>query len=912
MTTKYHSLILLVATILSALPIPAEPVVQYPSAPYNDGKLDPKPLGRPLSEAVRKDVLKVEYPTRKPGHEVGKHLHRDESGYTVYTGKLKPVIEKLSVEKPPSAVPEPTRIPAWMDCDISVKVLVSQYGYNPEHPKIVNYKGVADKFEIKRASDDKVIHAGALRPVVGDFGDFHEGDFTELRTTGDYYIQIGNDRSPGTFTIAPNRWDNLQKYSAWYYFGVRRIGEDNVMGNLGDFLLAGWEHARIQTPGGRQHKYIGRAWGDGNDGRIYPSASLVVAQYCALKESNPSWDRNDWIYSQVRWGLDGALSFLEKDGLLRLMLGAYPEYQCDTFDNIFFNGDEKPVGDCFDVKHTVNEYSPTENHEIVYSSLLIGPAYAVSQFRDKDPEFFGRVESLVRTGYEQIRSRYNPYPQKYSLGAWIWLNLCLWKMTGEEVYRDRAVSEADRLMELQQTAAVGDATGKASGWFHKDTQSTRNPWGEKPEQEVMVTPWTYQALIKLIEYQPAHPKAAAWKRAVGSYARDYLLAVSRRNAFGHTPMKIEAAPSSGLKRQSGELGYQYFAQIGRQFHQIGNAAFMMQVGKLMNDPELVDAAWQQVFWFAGNNPSGFALIHGFGNNIPSQQHYEKTLGRSFPGGVNNGAVGDESDNPDPSKYNEYYTYGNLNVLWLSTAIGGSRFEKPMEIWPREITETPHTAHPEKHPLESFPVRMKGGFTYPFTAVVRDDPDNAVQWLVDGIPGGKPAKGTINANGSYAAPFVNAVTKVTITAVSAKDRSVRDQTEVTVMPVPRAVGNLKCAVTGGKVELSWDPVPDNLTGYSIWRRLPVRDGKVGTIFEMVGATGAGETSYGYPNKTIRYYDDDGPAAGTEFLVKAYHMRIDSDFKRDKRGADSWTDAEVAGPNWVYGFGPPSAVVKVPGN
>jgi hypothetical protein len=802
--------------------------------------------------------------------------------------------------------------PPWMDADLGVKVLVSQYGFNPEHPKLVHYKGEADQFLVKKSEDGTTVHTGRLTAVEGDFGRFMQGDFSDFRTPGDYYIQIGSDRSPGSFTIAPNLWDNLQKCSAWYFFGVRRMGEDNVMGNLGDFRLVNWEHGRMRSKDGDRYKYIGRAWADGDDGRIYPSCSLVVAQYCELKETNPFWDKGDWIYSQVRWGLDGALSFLEKDGLLRFMQNAWSDHQHTTYDNLFHSGDERLIGDCFNPGYTGNEYSATENHEVVYSSLLIGPAYAVCLFRDRDPEFFGRVERLVKAGYDNIHARYNPYPQKYSLASWVWLNLLMWKMTGEDVYRDRAVAEADRLMALQQKTPAGDASVKASGWFRKDMNSTRNPWGEKPEQEVMVTPWLYQVFFKLLEYLPEHEKAGEWRRAVNSYAKDYLLTISRLNPFGFTPMKAEASAQSELKRRRGDLGYQYFAQIGRHFHQLGNAAFMLQAGKLLNDKELVDAAWRQLFWFAGDNPSGVALMFGFGKNVYSQQgSIRPALGRAIPSGVSNGATGDGDDNPKHDHYNEYYTYANLQALWLSTVIGASRFENAIELWPKEITESPHTAKPDKHPLFSFPVRMKGGFTYNFMAVVRDDPANAVQWLVDGIEGGNAEKGTVTARGTYTAPYVTSEITVTITAVSRKDTSIRDQTAVTIMPVPRKVKNLRCRMVEGKAELSWDAVEGNAVGYTIWRRLPSAPGRTGTIFEMVGSTELGKTSYTYPNEKIRYYDDDLPLAGTEFMVKAYNMKVDRSFQYgvDKTGWAAWLNTQEHSPDKIYGFGPPSEIVSV---
>ncbi len=51
----------------------AKPVLVYPYAPYNEGKLDPQLTGWPLTDAEKAWVNKGEY-FRKPGHEVQKHL----------------------------------------------------------------------------------------------------------------------------------------------------------------------------------------------------------------------------------------------------------------------------------------------------------------------------------------------------------------------------------------------------------------------------------------------------------------------------------------------------------------------------------------------------------------------------------------------------------------------------------------------------------------------------------------------------------------------------------------------------------------------------------------------------------------------------------------------------------------------
>jgi lysophospholipase L1-like esterase len=47
--------------------------LEYPYAPYNAGKMDPQLTGWPLTDAEKAWVAKSEY-TRKPGHEVQRHL----------------------------------------------------------------------------------------------------------------------------------------------------------------------------------------------------------------------------------------------------------------------------------------------------------------------------------------------------------------------------------------------------------------------------------------------------------------------------------------------------------------------------------------------------------------------------------------------------------------------------------------------------------------------------------------------------------------------------------------------------------------------------------------------------------------------------------------------------------------------
>jgi hypothetical protein len=347
----------------------------------------------------------------------------------------------------------------------------------------------------------------------------------------------------------------------------------------------------------------------------------------------------------------------------------------------------------------------------------------------------------------------------------------------------------------------------------------------------MITPWIYQGLFQLIAANPGHARASAWRAAVGSYARDYLLALCRLDPFGFTPMKVmilESGQKNPLRQRRGNLAWaNYSGRMGRQFHQIGNAAFLVQAGRLLQDDELVAAGWRQLFWFSGHNPQGLASINGFGTNLTSGQYFSDTLGRRFPGGTVNGALGNAQDQPWFWAFNEYYTYANLNVLWFATVACGTQFSEPLALWPQEIQESPHTADPEHHPLASFPVRLKGGAAHRFTGLVPGDPERPIAWSVDGVPGGSATVGTIASDGTYTAPRVAAPRQVRIEASAGPDPARRAATAVTIMPVPGAVPGLRLTVTGNQVELAWDRAEGLVSGYTIWKRLSVGYDAVGT-------------------------------------------------------------------------------------
>jgi hypothetical protein len=205
---------------------------------------------------------------------------------------------------------------------------------------------------------------------------------------------------------------------------------------------------------------------------------------------------------------------------------------------------------------------------------------------------------------------------------------------------------------------------------------------------------------------------------------------------------------------------------------------------------------------------------------------------------------------------------------MATEIVGKTQQAPIELWPRQTQEAPHSKKPDSHYRYSFPVRFKGGFAYRFEATVRDDESHQVSWLVNGVEGGSAASGLISKDGVFQAPFVLEEQTVVISAQSVIYPHYVESTPAAIMPVPKQVEGLRLERTPEGVLLNWEPLACNTTGYTVWRRLPAGKTEVGTIFERIGVVHEAEGS-------SFLYREPVPA-GTEFLVRGYHRSDDKNY------------------------------------
>ncbi|MFO8001928.1 MAG: glycoside hydrolase family 9 protein, partial [Marinilabilia sp.] len=97
-------------------------------------------------------------------------------------------------------------------------IRINQLGYLPNTPKVAVFIGDTsvdfDTFEVMRATDDEVVHSGAVRDEDGSVWGMAEAfrlDFSKFQDEGRYYIQAGEHRSP-EFRIGADVYDGTADF----------------------------------------------------------------------------------------------------------------------------------------------------------------------------------------------------------------------------------------------------------------------------------------------------------------------------------------------------------------------------------------------------------------------------------------------------------------------------------------------------------------------------------------------------------------------------------------------------------------------------------------------------------------------------------------------------------------------------
>lgn len=214
----------------------------------------------------------------------------------------------------------------------SLAIKLDQVGYLPSSPKIALVTTPAQTFLVKRASDGTIVLKGKLGPPASDpdTGDrVQAADFSRLRETGTYYLEVPGVGRSWEFSIRPDVFSRAY-YLAMRAFYGQRCGTAVDLGQE----FPGYTHAACHLEArynpssgkeGERKNYGG--WHDAGDyGRYLPNSGIATGALLWTWEMfgphvkniglniPESGNGTPDILNEARWNLQWMLQMQDDDG----------------------------------------------------------------------------------------------------------------------------------------------------------------------------------------------------------------------------------------------------------------------------------------------------------------------------------------------------------------------------------------------------------------------------------------------------------------------------------------------------------------------------------------------------------------------------------------------------------------------
>jgi endoglucanase len=334
----------------------------------------------------------------------------------------------------------------------SASIKLDQVGYPTDAPKIAVVSAPAETFQVKRSIDNVVMLEGNLGARVTDANSGDQvqvADFSALRTSGTYYLEVPGVGRSWTFSVGP------EVFSRAYYLAMRAFYGQRcgTAVNLGP-EFPGYTHAACHLEGsfhpssgkqGRRDNVGG--WHDAGDyGRYMVNSGIATGTLLWAYELFGSKLRNiklnipesgngtPDLLNEVRWNLRWMLDMQDDDG------GAWHKQASERFcDFVMPEDDHLP-------SEVIGTGKPPYKSTCATADLAAVATIAARVYQPFDKDFAARNLRAARAAwawterYPDVTFRNPPgistgeYGDSDCADERLWAAAELWRTTGEAQY----------------------------------------------------------------------------------------------------------------------------------------------------------------------------------------------------------------------------------------------------------------------------------------------------------------------------------------------------------------------------------------------------------------------------------------------------------------------------------------------
>ncbi len=502
---------------------------------------------------------------------------------------------------------------------------------------------------------------------------FVQLDFSSFNTPGYYTLKAG-DRTTKPFPIGNDAF----LATAWHtlnFFYAERCGYDQP-GIHGPCHL----DAVCVHPDGRKLNVSG-GWHDAADvtqgvGNTSRGGMAMLELARTVKDKQPELYKR--LLEEARWGLDWTLQTRFGDGYRDggLIMGIWSDNITGTKDDMSGKATNNPADNFIAAAFCANAAPFYYGSDSIFSDLCRKAAIEDFDFADE------KLNAAITE-----KNEVDLHAQA-TVSA-----MCLYRLTKDKKYLDRAVQYARVVMAGQQLTRRTDWSIPLHGFFYESGKKTRIlEYFHRTDEQLMV-----EGLAMLLTDEPANADAPRWRTACQAYG-DYLKDIAKTiPPYGILPAavyELNNADFSGIYHEGDKsVGMpsmeEYNAQVKngihlggnfylrrfpvayqfRGFHAVlmGKAKAALILADLLDDKKLRAIGTRQLEYIVGFNPFASSTIYGDGYNyLPLYGGYAGDVVGAVPVGIETFENDDEPYMPMQvnATYKEIWTFSTASVLWI--------------------------------------------------------------------------------------------------------------------------------------------------------------------------------------------------------------------------------------------------------
>ena len=354
----------------------------------------------------------------------------------------------------------------------SASIKLDQVGYPTDAVKIALVSAPAQTFQVKRRTDNVVMLEGNLSARVTDANSGDQvqvADFSALRTSGTYYLEVPGVGRSWTFSVGPEIFSRVYYLAMRAFYGQRCGTAVNLGPEFPEYThapchLEGSFHPSSGKQGRRDN--VG-GWHDAGDyGRYMVNSGIATgtllwafemfgSKLKNIKLNIPeSGNGTPDLLNEVRWNLKWMLDMQDDDG------GAWHKQTSEHFCNFVMPEDDHLPSE------VIGTGKPPYKSTCATADLAAVAAIAARVYQPFDKDFAARNLRAARAAwawterYPDVTFRNPPgiftgeYGDSDCADERLWAAAELWRTTGEAQYNRYFV---DHYAKYQPTLGALDA-----------------------------------------------------------------------------------------------------------------------------------------------------------------------------------------------------------------------------------------------------------------------------------------------------------------------------------------------------------------------------------------------------------------------------------------------------------------------